>query len=75
MFLLEYKTIFQYSLLYCAGWVGEGSHVVFGKKFPGEKGGMRQCTVVMQQPVLSSPKFGLYYKCCTDGSTGAGNYG
>jgi hypothetical protein len=30
----------------------------FGKKFPGEKGSVRQCGVVMQQPILLSPKFG-----------------
>jgi hypothetical protein len=32
------------------GWVGEDSHVAFGNKFPGEKGSMRWCFVVMQQP-------------------------
>jgi hypothetical protein len=31
--------------------------VVFGQKFPGEKGSVRQCVVMMQQPVLLSPKF------------------
>jgi hypothetical protein len=39
------------------GWLGDGILVVFGKKFPGEKGSVRRCVVVMQQPVLS-PKFG-----------------
>jgi hypothetical protein len=37
---------------------GSVSHVVFGQKIPGEKGSVRQCIVVMQQLVLSSPKFG-----------------
>jgi hypothetical protein len=32
------------------------SHVVFGQKVPGEKGSVRRPVVVMQQPVLSSPK-------------------
>jgi hypothetical protein len=40
------------------GWVGDDSHVAFGKKFPGEKVSERRCVVVMQQPVLLSPKFG-----------------
>jgi hypothetical protein len=40
------------------GWVGEDSCVVFGKKFPGEKGSMRWFIVVMQQQVIMSPKFG-----------------
>jgi hypothetical protein len=40
------------------GWVGDGSHVVFGKKFRDEKGSMRLCVVVMQQLVLLSPKLG-----------------
>jgi hypothetical protein len=26
---------------------GDNSHVVFGQKFPGEKGSMRECVVVM----------------------------
>jgi hypothetical protein len=39
------------------GWVGIDSHVVFGQKFPGEKGSVRRCVVVMQQPVLLHPKF------------------
>jgi hypothetical protein len=38
--------------------VGFESHIVFGKKFPGEKGIVRPCDVVMQQPVTLSPKFG-----------------
>jgi hypothetical protein len=38
------------------GWVGDDSHVVFGTKFPGEKGSVRQCAV-KQQPVLLLPKF------------------
>jgi hypothetical protein len=40
------------------GWAGDDSHVVFGQKFPGEKGSVRRCVVVMQQSVLLSPKFG-----------------
>jgi hypothetical protein len=36
---------------------GDDSHVVFGQKFPGEKGSKRRCVVVMQQPVLLLPKF------------------
>jgi hypothetical protein len=39
-------------------WVGDDSHVVFGKKFCGEKGSVRQRVVMMQQLVLLSPKFG-----------------
>jgi hypothetical protein len=38
--------------------VGDDSRVVFDKKFPGEKGSVRPCVVVMQQPVLMSPKLG-----------------
>jgi hypothetical protein len=38
------------------GWVGDDSHVIFGKKFSGEKESVRRCNV-MQQPVLLSPKF------------------
>jgi hypothetical protein len=39
-------------------WVGNDRHVVFGKKFRGEKGSVRQCVVMMRQPVLLSQKFG-----------------
>jgi hypothetical protein len=40
--------------------VGAGnSHAVFGQKFPGEKESGRWCVVVMQEPVLLSPKFGV----------------
>jgi hypothetical protein len=39
------------------GW-GDGSHVVFGQKLPGEKGSLRKCIVVKQHPDLLSPKFG-----------------
>jgi hypothetical protein len=39
------------------GWVVDDSHVVFGQKFSGEKGSVRQCVVVMQQPVFLSPMF------------------
>jgi hypothetical protein len=39
------------------GWVGDDSHVVFSQKFLGEKGSVRWCVVMMQQPVLLSPKF------------------
>jgi hypothetical protein len=42
-----------------AGWVGDNSHVGFGQKFSDEKGSVRQSVVVMQQPVLLSPKFGV----------------
>jgi hypothetical protein len=40
--------------------VVDDSHVVFGKKKSDveKKGRVRQCIVVMQQPVLLSPKFG-----------------
>jgi hypothetical protein len=31
---------------------GGDSHVVFGQKLPGEKGSVRRCVVMMQQPVL-----------------------
>jgi hypothetical protein len=40
------------------GCVENDSHVVLGKKFHGEKRSVRRCVVVMQQPVLLSPKFG-----------------
>jgi hypothetical protein len=40
------------------GWVGDDSHTVFGQKFPGEKGSVRLCVVMMKQPVLWTPKFG-----------------
>jgi hypothetical protein len=40
------------------GWMRDYSHVVFGKKFPGEKGSVKRCVVVIQQQVLLSPKFG-----------------
>jgi hypothetical protein len=30
-----------------------------GQKFPGEKGSLIQCIVVMQQPILLLPKFGV----------------
>jgi hypothetical protein len=38
---------------------GDDSNVVFNKKFLGEKGGVRWGVVVMQQPVLLSPIFGV----------------
>jgi hypothetical protein len=37
---------------------GDDSHIVFGQKFPGEKVNVKQCDIVMQQPVRLSPKFG-----------------
>jgi hypothetical protein len=36
---------------------GDVSHVVFGQKFPGEKGSVRRRVVVIQQQTLLSPKF------------------
>jgi hypothetical protein len=33
----------------------------FGEKFPGEKGSVRQCVVMMQQPVLLSPNSGVVF--------------
>jgi hypothetical protein len=39
------------------GRVADDSHVVFGQKFSFEKGSVTRCIVVMQQPVLLSPKF------------------
>jgi hypothetical protein len=38
------------------GWVGDNSHVVFGQKFPGEKGSVGRCVVMMQQPILLPSK-------------------
>jgi hypothetical protein len=38
-------------------WVGDNSHVVFGQKFAGEKGSVKWCVVVIQQPVILLPKF------------------
>jgi hypothetical protein len=35
-------------------WVGDNSHVASGQKFPSEKESVRQCIVVMQQPVILS---------------------
>jgi hypothetical protein len=47
--------VFQFNLLSGkqrkVGWVRNDSHVVFGKKFPGEKGSVKQCIVMMQQSV------------------------
>jgi hypothetical protein len=40
------------------GRVGDDSHTLFRQKSPGGKGSVRRCVVVMQQPVLLSPKFG-----------------
>jgi hypothetical protein len=40
------------------GLVGDYNHCFFVKKFSGEKGSVRRCVVVMQQPVPLSPKFG-----------------
>jgi hypothetical protein len=37
---------------------GDDSRIVFGKKFPGEKGNVKECIVVMRQPVLLLPQFG-----------------
>jgi hypothetical protein len=39
-------------------WVGVDGHVVFGQKFPGEKGSVKCHVVLMKQLVLLSPKFG-----------------
>jgi hypothetical protein len=41
--------------------VGWGRHVVYGKKFSDEKGSVKRCVVVMQEPVLFKPKFGAKY--------------
>jgi hypothetical protein len=41
------------------GWMGDDSHVVFGQTAPGEKGSVRQCTVMLKQPVLLSPNSGV----------------
>jgi hypothetical protein len=30
----------------------DNSHVIFGEKFSGEKGSVKQCVVMMQQPVF-----------------------
>jgi hypothetical protein len=38
--------------------MGYDSHVVLGQKFPSEKGNVRWCTIVVQQPLLLWPKFG-----------------
>jgi hypothetical protein len=40
------------------GWVGDKSHVVFGQEFADKTGSVRQCVVLMYQPVLVSPKLG-----------------
>jgi hypothetical protein len=31
---------------------GDGSHVLFGEKLPGQEGSVKRCVVVMQQPVF-----------------------
>jgi hypothetical protein len=49
------KLTFSFILIWVktkVGWVGDYSHVVFGQTFPGEKGSVRCCDVMMQQPVL-----------------------
>jgi hypothetical protein len=38
--------------------MGDDTSVDFGKKFHGGKGSLRQCVFLMQQRVLSLPKFG-----------------
>jgi hypothetical protein len=38
--------------------MGDDSHVALGPNFPGKKGSVRLCVVVMQQPVPLSPNFG-----------------
>jgi hypothetical protein len=40
------------------GWVGDDRNVAFGQKFPSDKVNVGRCVVVMQQPVLLSPKLG-----------------
>jgi hypothetical protein len=40
------------------GWVEDDRHVIFGQKFTGEKGIVRQCVVLIKQPVILLPKFG-----------------
>jgi hypothetical protein len=40
------------------GWVGDNSHVVFGKRFSGENASVRRWTVVTQQLALLLLKFG-----------------
>jgi hypothetical protein len=37
---------------------GDDSHIVFDQEFNGEKGSVRRCVFVIQQPVLLSPMFG-----------------
>jgi hypothetical protein len=39
------------------GWVGMGVIWFLVQKFPGQKGSVKWCAVMMQQPVLLSPKF------------------
>jgi hypothetical protein len=40
------------------GWLGDDNYVIFQQKFSGDKGSVRRCVVVMQQPVHLPPKFG-----------------
>jgi hypothetical protein len=53
------QVVFQFYLhlgkLRKVGWMGDDSHVVFGKKFPGEEGSVRLCIAMMQQPALLLP--------------------
>jgi hypothetical protein len=50
--------------LFVSSSMGVGdSHVVFGQTFPPEKGNVRLCAVLMQQPVILSPKFRAKSSC------------
>jgi hypothetical protein len=40
----------------------DDSHVVFGQKFPGERGSVKGYVDVMQQPILLSPKLGPKFR-------------
>jgi hypothetical protein len=42
-------------------WVGNNCDVVSGQKFPGEKGIVRWCDDMIQEPVLLSRKFSAKY--------------
>jgi hypothetical protein len=36
--------------------VGNDSDIAFGQKFPGEKGSLRQCVIMVQQPIPLLPE-------------------
>jgi hypothetical protein len=54
-----FSFIFNWEKQKKVGGGGDASHVVFCKKFPVEKRNARRCVVMIKQPVILSPKFGV----------------